>query len=131
MIVDYPLRAIRLYLRQVKPFRGSESSLFLTFKKGPKHKPSPQTISRWLVQTIQVAYESQNLSLNSKVKGHSTRSTATSWALLQGASISSIVRAADWSSTNVFANHYLRELRREREEFSSTVLGGQTSTPPP
>ena len=131
MIVDYPLRAIRLYLRQVKPFRGSETSLFLTFKKGAKHKPSPQTISRWLVQTIQVAYELQNLSLNSKVKGHSTRSTATSWALLQGASISSIVRAADWSSTNVFAYHYLRELRREREEFSSTVLGGQTSTPPP
>lgn len=121
-----PLRAVRLYLRQIKPFRGSETSLFLTFKKGAKHKPSPQTISRWLVQTIQVAYELQNLSLESKVKGHSTRSTATSWALLQGASISSIVRAADWSSTNVFANHYLRELRREREEFSSTVLSGQT-----
>ena len=45
-----------------------------------------------------------------KVNAHSTRAIEPSWALFNGASMSSILSAADWSSESTFAKFYLRNV---------------------
>lgn len=68
------------------------------------HKPvSAQTISKWIVKTVQMAYEGSCLN----VKAHSTRAIAPSWAMYNGASMKSIMEAADWSAQSTFTRFYL------------------------
>jgi len=91
-----PKRAITWYLKKTEPFRvkdgKDETSLFINFTK-PHNRVSKQTISSWLVKLIQTAYDDKT----KKVKAHSTSSVGPSWALFNGASIDSIIQAADWS----------------------------------
>ncbi len=69
------------------------------------HRPvTCQTISKWIVKTIQMAYNDTK----KNVKGHSTRAIGPSWALYNGASVKSICDAADWKSENTFAKFYMR-----------------------
>ena len=71
------------------------------------HKPvTSQTISKWIVSLIKLAYEDPKM----KVKGHSTRAIGSSWALFNGASVKSILNAADWSHESTFVRFYLREV---------------------
>ena len=124
-LVD-PFRALKLYLKKVEQFRGNVKSLFITYGSGIKSAPVAQSIARWLVETIKLAYKLQHKSLG-KVSGHSTRAMATSWALFNGASLESILRAADWSSTNVFAKHYLKKVEERRTEFCQKALKPTTA----
>ena len=97
-----PKRALYLYLKITDSFRQDDSSkdetmLFLSIKK--PHKPvSSQTISRWIVKTVKMAYKFDIAG----VKGHSTRAVGPSWALYNGASIKSIWEAAGWSRETSF-----------------------------
>lgn len=54
-----------------------------------------------------MAYENQK---KSNVKGHSTRALGPSWALFNGASVKSIIEAADWSKESTFCKFYLRDV---------------------
>ena len=44
------------------------------------------------------------------VKAHSTRAMGPSWALYNGASMKSILEAADWSTESTFVKFYLRNV---------------------
>ena len=119
-----PFRALTLYLKRVKAERKGVKSLFVTFKIGEKVSPSAQTISRWLTEVIKITYMKQNVTLDKiKRNGHTTRAASMSWALFNGASVDSILKAADWGSQSVFARHYLKKLEDSRSEFSREVLG--------
>ena len=52
---------------------------------------------------IKLAYKDHKM----KVKGHSTRAIGPSWALFNGASVNSILSAADWSRESTFTKFYL------------------------
>ena len=105
-----PKRALYFYLKITDSFRQDDSGrdetkLFLSIKK--PHKPvSSQTISRWIVKTVKMAYKFDVAG----VKGHSTRAVGPSWALYNGASIKSILEAADWSRETTFIRFYLRDV---------------------
>ena len=105
-----PKRALYFYLKITDSFRQDDSGrdetkLFLSIKK--PHKPvSSQTISRWIVKTVKMAYKFDIAG----VKGHSTRAVGPSWALYNGASIKSILEAADWSRETTFILFYLRDV---------------------
>ena len=45
-----------------------------------------------------------------KVKAHSTRAIGPSWALFNGASMRSILGAADWSKESTFIQFYFRNV---------------------
>lgn len=45
-----------------------------------------------------------------KVKAHSTRAIGPSWALFNGASMRSILEAADWSKESTFIQFYFRNV---------------------
>ena len=110
-----PKRTMAEYLKRTDKFRkGSDGNevlqLFLGISK--PHKPvSRQTISNWIVKTIQMAYDEEK-----NVKAHSTRSIGPSWALFKGASMSSILETADWARETTFTKFYLKNVE------SSVVL---------
>ena len=69
------------------------------------HQPvSCQTISRWIVDTIKMAYDEDK-----KVKAH--RAIGPSWALFNGASMRSIMETADWSRESTFTKFYLKDVQ--------------------
>jgi hypothetical protein len=115
-----PVRAVLLYCKRVKSVRGSLKSLFVTWGAGKVKSPTAQTLAHWLVDCIQ---EASKESPPGHVTAHSTRGMCTSVALLKGVSMANILKAADWSSECVFANHYLKEVRAKEGEFASAVLG--------
>lgn len=105
-----PKRALYVYLKKTDKFRtrtdGEDiTNLFLSYVQ-PHNAVSTRTISRWLVETIRLAYDDQKL----KVRGHSTRAIGPSWALFNGAPLKAILEAADWSRESTFTKFYLRNV---------------------
>ena len=47
-----PVRILRYYLNRTKDLRGSQSLLFISFKKGHTSDIRPATLSSWLKQTF-------------------------------------------------------------------------------
>ena len=98
-----PKRALLYYLKQTASFRSvDDSKLYIAINK-PHNPVTAHTISNWIVNTIQMAYDSKK-----KVKAHSTRALGPSWALLKGAAMKSILESADWSRETTFVKFYLR-----------------------
>ena len=103
-----PKRALLQYLKMTDNFRGedrSDSKLFLAINS-PHNAVSSQTISNWIVSTIQLAYNDKKKS----VRAHSTRAIGPTWALYKGSSMRAIMEAADWSRESTFVRFYLRNL---------------------
>ena len=116
-----PIRALRIYLNRMDEKRGGRLKLFIAFKPGYTREIVPATISSWLKQVIRLAYTQLNpqklAQLN--IKAHQVRATATSWAVMGGASLDQIVEAAHWSSHNVFTRFYLQSAAwRSEDHFS-------------
>ena len=107
-----PKRAIQMYLKKTEQFRNDENRLFLSFNK-PHKAVTSQTISSWIVSVLKQAYNDSDL----KVKAHSTRTIGSSWALFKGASLSSILEAADWSRDSTFKKFYYRQLNSQEWEL--------------
>lgn len=102
-----PKRTLAFYLKrteQLKLRKKDQTKLFLSLNAPPK-PVSTQTISRWIVNTIKMAYDD-----NIKVRGHSKRAISPSWALFNGASMSAISNSADWKSESSFTKYYLKNV---------------------
>ena len=108
-----PKRVIQSYIKRTNQFRNGENRLFLSFNK-PHKAVSCQTISSWIVSVIKQAYENQT---DLKVKAHSTRAIGPSWALFKGASLNSVLEAADWSSEVTFKKFYFRQMDSQEWEL--------------
>lgn len=118
-----PVRAIKLYLKRVRGRRGSLKSLFVTFGKGEVKTPVAQTLAHWIVDAIKESLDERD---GGTIRAHSTRSVSTTVGLLRGVPLSSILKAADWSSECTFARHYLKEYRDRDGEFARSVLGSRS-----
>ncbi|KAL0162260.1 hypothetical protein M9458_041656, partial [Cirrhinus mrigala] len=70
-----------------------------------------QTLSRWIVDAISLAYESSDLPSPLGVKAHSTRGMAASKALLAAVPMQDICNAAGWSTPLTFARFYNLDVR--------------------
>ncbi len=69
-------------------------------------------------QRVPRAYEAQGVPCPLRLRAHSTRGVASSWALARGASLADICRAAGWATPNTFARFYSLRV----EPVSSCVL---------
>ena len=101
-----PVRALRLYVQATQGFRRSEQ-LFVCY--GGKNRGcalSKQRLSHWVVDTIKKAYEVADIPLPSGVTCHSTRGISTSWAAMEGVSLTDVCAAACWSTPSTFARFY-------------------------
>ena len=106
------VRALRYYLDRTKDLRGSQSLLFISFKKGHTSDIRPATLSSWLKQTILLCYkqaDQQALDLV-QVKAHDIWAFAASKAFYGGVSVDQIMQACRWKAYNTFTNFYLKDL---------------------
>ena len=110
------VKLLPLYLQRVAQLRTAESLLVTHVK--PHRKPTSQTISWWIVEMIQLAYNDKKLPVD-KISGHSTRALAPSWAEFKGVPVSDILRVADWASARTFYKFYWRPLKAD---LCSSVL---------
>ena len=85
---------------------------FISINK-PHKAVSKQTVSCWIVGAIRSAYEDSEMN----IKAHSTRAIGPSWALFKGASLNSVLEAADWSSDKTFKKFYYSEFKSQGWEF--------------
>ncbi|XP_078240665.1 uncharacterized protein LOC144586384 [Pogona vitticeps] len=116
-------RALSYYVSRTKDFRASHK-LFLCYYGSRKGSAaSSPALSRWLVSTVVLAYQLSKKDVPEGIRGHSTRSMATSTALLRGVDIPDICRAATWSKVSTFVTHYRLDLRAKKEtSFGRAVL---------
>ncbi len=113
-----PVRALRQYTDRTQSFRTSEQ-LFVCYGGQQKGKAvSKQRMAHWIVDAITLAYEAQGVPCPLRLRAHSTRGVASSWALARGTSLADICRAAGWATPNTFARFYSLRV----EPVSSCVL---------
>ena len=104
------VQALRYYLDRTKDLRGSQSLLFISFKKGHTSDIRPTTLSSWLKKkNILLCYkqsDQQALDLV-QVKVHDIRALK---AFYGGVSVDQIMQACHWKVHNTFTNFNLKAL---------------------
>lgn len=73
-----------------KHLRAGSNKLFIFYKKNQHNPASKDSISKWIVNTIKIAYTDTSLE---GVRAHDVRSFPSSWALFQGTPIQDIMEA--------------------------------------
>lgn len=106
-----PVRVLKVYLRRVALFRRGRRRLFISFRPSFKGEVRASTISRWLVQTIRVAYTLSRVRepFPDNVTAHEVRALSTSWAWLNHVPLDRVLRAGYWRCQNSFISFYLRD----------------------
>uniref|UniRef100_A0AC35F1D6 Reverse transcriptase domain-containing protein n=1 Tax=Panagrolaimus sp. PS1159 TaxID=55785 RepID=A0AC35F1D6_9BILA len=107
-----PIENLEFYIKSTESLRKG-SQLLISYQK-PHAPVSSATISRWLKEALSEA------GLDG-FTGHSTRSAATSKAVLKGLSAAQILEAANWSKNgSTFQTFYNKEIS---ESFQDKILG--------
>ncbi|XDV42657.1 hypothetical protein PO909_011277 [Leuciscus waleckii] len=105
-----PVRALRAYVSRSSVFRQTEQ-LFVSFSGRSKGlAASKQSLSRWIVDAIALAYASKGMQCLLGVRAHSTRGMASSWAWSSGIALQEVCDAAGWSSPLTFVRFYSLDL---------------------
>lgn len=118
-----PVNALNSYLNITEPLRRNHSNLFISLRR-PHSKITPQTLSRWVKDTL----EKCGVDV-STFTAHSTRHAATSKAYKLGVNIDLIRKTAGWTgSSNVFGRFYHREVpsNEEQTSFARCIISGQS-----
>ncbi len=113
-----PVRALRHYVDRTQSFRTSDQLFVCHGGRQKGNAVSKQRMAHWIVDAITLAYQAQGVPCPFRLRAHSTRSVASSWALARGASLTNICRAAGWATPNTFARFYSLRV----EPVSSCVL---------
>ena len=134
-----PIRALKIYLKRTKSIRKGRDRLFIPTRGD--HDLHKSTISKWVKFTIKNAYNSISSSQSRllKIKPHELRALSTSWAYLNFIPMEEIIKAAVWSSSSLFASHYLRDFKNQSVNLhkvgplvvAQKVTGGSTNQAPP
>ncbi len=113
-----PVRTLRCYIDRMQIFRTSDQLFVCHRGRQNGNAVTKQRMAHWIVFAITLAYQAQGVPCPFRLRAHSTRSVASSWALARGASLTDIRRAAGWATPNMFARFYSLRV----EPVSSCVL---------
>ena len=103
-----PVRALKIYLGRVSSRRRGRKRLFISHLESFEKEISCDSISRWIVQTIRLAYSASKLD-QVPVNAHEVRALASSWAWSNKVPLEDVVKAGFWSTENSFIRFYLRD----------------------
>lgn len=106
---------LKEYLCRTASLR-KDKQLFLSFNK-PHAPVARATFSRWVKETLEAA----NISTDC-YGSHSTRAASCSAVAAQGVNLSTILRAAGWSSETTFTRFYRKTVTDSTTNFGQTVL---------
>ncbi len=98
-----PVRALRCYVDRTESFRTSDQLFVCHGGRQKGNAISRQGMAHWIVDAITLAYQAQGVPCSFRLRAHSTRSVASSWALAHSTSLTDIFRAAGWATPNTFA----------------------------
>jgi len=107
-----PVRALQTYLRRTNPYRGNRKRLFLSLIRSAVKEISSHSVSRWLREAIRESYRIQGQVDQDplfQVSAHEVRALATSEVVWKNTSVVDVLKAAYWSSHNIFTDYYLRQ----------------------
>ncbi len=113
-----PVRALRCYVDMTQSFRTSDQLFVCHWGRQKVNAISKQRMAHWIVVAITLVNQAQGVPCPFRLRAHSTRSVASSWALACGASLTDICRAAGWVTSNTFVRFYSLHV----EPVSSCVL---------
>ena len=130
-----PVRAVKIYLNKTKSLRKHRKRLFIP-TQGDQDLAKP-TLSRWVKYAIKNAYDtiSKNPNRLFKPRAHELRAISASWAYMNYIPLEEILKSAVWSSSSLFASHYLRDFREQTENLraigpiiaAQKVMGGRAN----
>ena len=130
-----PVRAVKIYLNKTKSLRKHRKRLFIP-TQGDQDLAKP-TLSRWVKYAIKNAYDtiSKNPNRLFKPRAHELRAISASWAYMNYIPLEEILKSAVWSSSSLFASHYLRDFREQTENLramgpiiaAQKVVGGRAN----
>ncbi len=80
-----PVRALRHYVDRTQSFRTSDQLFVCHGGRQKGNAVSKQRMAHWIVDAITLAYQAQGVPCPFRLRAHSTRSVASSWALARGA----------------------------------------------
>merc|ERR1712121_415777 len=94
-----PVRPLKFYMTRTKSARRGRNNLFLPLKQ-KRAKIHTNTISSWIVKSIQTAYVAAGKAPEYRdllhVRAHEVRALASSWDALKQVSFSDIMAACRW-----------------------------------
>ena len=109
-----PVRALKFYLTATKGIRAGRSQLFLPIKETKKTNVSKNTISRWIVEAIKLAYitvdKLEELRRLHQIRAHKVRAITTSIDAWRQVSLGAILESCGWRSSTSFIDFYLRDM---------------------
>ncbi len=82
---------MRHYVDRTQSFRTSDQLFVCHGGRQKGNAISKQRMAHWIVDAITLAYQAQGVPCPFRLRAHSTRSVASSWALACGASLTDIV----------------------------------------
>jgi hypothetical protein len=105
-----PVRALIFYLKATKGHRRGRRRLFLPIPKG-REDFRECALTYWVRQLIIMAYADCPDEVAILYRPlHETRAVSISWALYKNVQMSSLLKAAEWKTHNVFINNYMRDM---------------------
>ena len=112
-----PVRAVKIYLNKTKSLRKHRKRLFIPTQGDQDLAKS--TLSRWVKYAIKHAYGSISKNPNRlfKPRAHELRALSASWAYMNYIPLEEILKSTVWSSSSLFASHYLRDFREQTENL--------------
>ena len=117
-----PCRALKHYVEKTEGIRGTEKRLFISFVQNKHVAVSRDTLARWIVEVIKLAYDKASDADFTLAKAHDTRSVSASWALFKGVAAQDILEAASWKVESTFTAYYVRDVLPGRADFSRAVV---------
>ena len=107
-----PVRALKAYLERTKPLVGNNMSRLFVSPRKPSNPASKNALASMVKDVIREAHVSLRPDLLPvlKVKAHELRAVSTSLAFKKNLSLQSVMEAAQWRCSSVFASHYLKEV---------------------
>lgn len=117
-----PVRALKWYIHKTKALRSSDALFILP--RAPFSAASKDTISKWIVRTIQ-----PHASSSETVRAHDLRGQASSVAWFEGIPLPDIMLAASWKTPSTFVSCYLKDVISQKGSFASSVLLGHRRQP--
>ena len=130
-----PVLAVKIYLNKTKSLRKHRKRLFIP-TQGDKDL-AKSTLSHWVKYAIKNAYDSISKNSNRlfKPRVHELRALSASCAYINYIPLEEILKSAVWSSSSLFASHYLRDFREQTENLramgpiiaAQKVVGGRAN----
>jgi hypothetical protein len=122
-----PVETLKAYIDRTREIRPDGCNrLFISLKK-PHKAVSRDTLSRWIVDTIKLAYQRRSLDPPVGVRAHDTRAVASSWAAFAGVPMHIIMRTASWRSQTTFTSCYLKDMLGQDAALAKAVLDRRPS----